>query len=64
MVQSIEDSPLYNISNWINRRRSQTSILYIKLPGFFCWKAIYETAYEDLHKRALELIGTFSRMPV
>ena len=34
MVQSIEDYSLQNISNRINLRRSQTSILYIKFPVF------------------------------
>ena len=51
MVQKIEDSSLQNISNQINWRRSQISILYIKFPVcFFHWKAIYENAYEVLHK--------------
>ena len=44
MVQSIEDSPLQNISNRINWGRIQTLILYIKFPGFFRWAAIYKTA--------------------
>ena len=33
MVQSIQD--FLNTSNRINARRSQTSIPYIKFPGFF-----------------------------
>ena len=43
MVQINGDSSLYNISNQINWRRSQISILYIKFPVFFHWKAIHET---------------------
>ena len=34
----------------INWRTSQNSILYIKFPGLFRWKAIYEDAYKSLHK--------------
>ena len=61
MVQCIEDSSLKKISNQINQRRSQISILYIKFPVLFCfffhWKAIYENAYEGLQKyrESLEL---------
>ena len=50
MVQRIKDSSLFNISNQVNRRRNETSILYIKFPDFFHWKAIYENAYKGLHK--------------
>ena len=50
MVQSTEDYSLQNISNRINWRRSQTSILHIKFPGLFCWRAIYENSCKGLHE--------------
>ena len=51
MVQSIEDYSLQNISNRINFRKSQTSILYIKFPVFlFQWKAMHENACKFLHE--------------
>ena len=46
MVQSIED--YWNISNQINSRRNQTSILYIKFSVFFRWKAVHENACKGL----------------
>ena len=50
MVQSIEDYSLQNISNRINLRRSQTSILYIKFPVFLRWRAMHENACKGLHE--------------
>ena len=52
MVQSIEDYSLQNISNRINLRRSQTSILYIKCPDFLRWRAMHENACKDAHESA------------
>ena len=51
MVQRIEYSQLKNISNYINWRRMQISILYIKFPAFFHWKSIYKNVYKGPHKR-------------
>ena len=51
MVQIIEDYSLQNISNRINLRRSQTSILYIKFPLFFRWTAMHENVCKGLHER-------------
>ena len=49
MVQSIED--YCNISNRINSRRSQTSILlYFKFLVFFRWRAVHESACKGLHE--------------
>ena len=48
MVQSIKDYSLQNISNRINLRRSQTSILCIKFPVFFRWRAMQENACKGL----------------
>ena len=50
MVQSIKDYSLQNISNRINLRRSQTSILYIKFPVFLRWRAMHENARKGLHE--------------
>ena len=50
MVQSIKDYSLQNISNRINLRRSQTSILCIKFPVFFRWRAVHENACKSLHE--------------
>ena len=50
MVQSIEDFSLQNISNRINRRKSQIPILYIKFSVFFRWRTIYENAYKGLRR--------------
>ena len=50
MVQSIKDYSLQNISNRINLRRSQTSILYIKFPVFLRWRAMHENACKGLHE--------------
>ena len=48
MVQSIKDH--WNIFNQINSRRSQTSILCIKFPVFFRWRAVHENACKSLHE--------------
>ena len=56
MVQRIEDYWLYNISNWINWRRSQTSILYIRFPVFFfanTWKHLHRSPWK--YRELLEL---------
>ena len=58
MVQSIEDSPLQNISNRINWGRIQTLILYIKFPGFFRRAAIYKMAIK-VSVRVQRIIGPF-----
>ena len=50
MVRSIEDYSLQHISNRINLRRSQTSILYIKFPVFLRWRAMHENACKGLHE--------------
>ena len=50
MVQIIEDYSLQNISNRINLRRSQTSILYIKFPVFLRWRAMHENVCKSLHE--------------
>ena len=48
MVQSIKDYSLQNISNRINLRRSQTSIVCIKFPVFFRWRAMQENVCKGL----------------
>ena len=63
MVQSIEDYSLQNISNRINLRRSQTSILYIKFPVFLRWRAMHENTCKDLHE-STRIAGAFSRMSI
>ena len=45
MVQSIEDYSLHNISNRINLRRSQTSIVYISFSVFLCWAMHHLSMY-------------------
>ena len=64
MVQSIDDSSLYNISNQINWRKSQMSILYIKLPVFFFFteKQYMKTPTKVSIK--VQNSGTLSRMSI
>ena len=45
MVQSIEDYSLQNISNRINLRRSQASILYNRFPVFLRWTMHHVSMY-------------------
>ena len=64
MVQSIEYYSLQNISNRINRRRSQTSVLYIKFPGFFRWRALHENTCKGLSMKVQRIAGALSRMSI
>ena len=56
MVQSIEDYSLYNISNRINLRRSQTSILYIRFPVFLHWGAMHHVSMYFLRKTVFRFL--------
>ena len=61
MVQFIEDYSLQNISNRINRRRSQTSIPYIKiLVCFFAGEQYMETPVE-VSMKVQRVSGVLSR---
>ena len=62
MVQSIEDYSLQNISNRINLRRSQTSILYIKFPVFLRWRAMHENACKGLHESTENCWSSFQNV--
>ena len=64
MVQFIEDYSLQNISNRINRRRSQTSIPYIKiLVCFFAGEQYMETPVEVSMKVQI-VSGVLSRVSI
>ena len=57
MLQSIEN--YWNISNRINSRRSQTSILYIKFAAFFHWGAVHANACKGPHERTENYWSSF-----
>ena len=61
MVQSIEDYSLQNISNQINWRQSQISVLHIKFPGFFTGKQYMQTPMK-VSIKVQRIIGPLSRM--
>ena len=56
MVQSIEQYSLQNISNRINLRRSQTSVLYIMFPVFLRWRAMHHVSMYFLRKTVFHLL--------
>ena len=56
MVQSIEDYSLPNISNRMNLRRSQTSVLYIRFPVFLHWSAMHHVSMYFLRKTVFHFL--------
>ena len=63
MVQSIEDSSFYNISNRIILKRSQASILYIKFLVFFAGRQYMKTR-PRVSIKVQRTIGTLSRISI
>ena len=47
---------IFHISNRINLRRSQTSILYIRFPIFLCWRAMYHPSMYFLRKASFHFL--------
>ena len=56
MVQSIVEYSLQNISNRMNLRRSQTSILYIMFPVFLRWRAMHHVSMYFLRKTVFHFL--------
>ena len=65
MVQSIKDSSLKsNISNQINWRKNEISILYIKFPEFFFTGKEYMKTPKKVIINVHRIIGTLFRMSI
>ena len=62
MIQSSEG--YWNISNQINSRKSQTSILYIKFPVFFFAGERYMETPATASMRVQRIAGALSKVSI
>ena len=61
MVQGIKDYSLWNISNWINLRRGQTSTLSITFPVFFFRWVMHHVSMYFLGKAVFRFLPRVKR---